>query len=568
MQPVGTTTKWKARTVPVVAGIQYKFSVSRSGQPYMILRDYSDLSDEVEWTPMQEGAYIMKVVARNPATQETAQTTKGYVVTSRVGPSGSPVVSRLPHALVALYSAGPCSLGQMRVIYGKSGGPLQQATPEKPCEQGLSMNFLVAGMRANTTYSIQHELRTGSSIQKGPVLAFTTGTIPSTLTLPNLTIRNPIDGLTSVADSVILSAHLALGIRSTPQIASDLDGNIIWYYDGTASAMQRNSMILRPLPGGTMLSTMNSLDFQKQVLREFDLAGNTIREVTVQRVSEQLAGMGLGPINTFDHDAVRLPNGYTAVKGTTEKIFVDVQGPGPVDVLGAMIVVLDRNWQVVWAWDSYTHLDVSRKSVRGEFCKNESLGCPVLFLAPIAKDWLHANALQYLPDGNFLMSLRHQDWIIKIDYRDGAGTGDVIWRLGRDGDFSIISSDSYPWFSHQHDMTLDADTMWLYDNGNTRRDFQPNANSRGMVLRLNAPARTATVELSADLGSFAVAVGSAQRLSNGNYNFGSGMLSPGSFSQSIEVSPSPKPSGTITYILEDSWNQYRTFRMRDLYTPN
>ena len=71
-------------------------------------------------------------------------------------------------------------------------------------------------------------------------------------------------------------------------------------------------------------------------------------------------------------------------------------------------------------------------------------------MASSAHDWLHGNALELAGDGNLLYSTRHQDWIVKIDFRGGQGAGDVIWRLGKDGDFQINSSDPSPWFSHQH----------------------------------------------------------------------------------------------------------------------
>ena len=37
-----------------------------------------------------------------------------------------------------------------------------------------------------------------------------------------------------------------------------------------------------------------------------------------------------------------------------------VQGKGTVDVLGDMILVLDRDLQVVWTWDAFDHLDPHR----------------------------------------------------------------------------------------------------------------------------------------------------------------------------------------------------------------
>ena len=56
--------------------------------------------------------------------------------------------------------------------------------------------------------------------------------------------------------------------------------------------------------------------------------------------------------------------------------------------------------------------------------------CPVLG----AVDWLEENAVSWsAADGNLLISLGNQDWVIKIDYGRGRGDGHVIWRLGQGG---------------------------------------------------------------------------------------------------------------------------------------
>ncbi len=33
--------------------------------------------------------------------------------------------------------------------------------------------------------------------------------------------------------------------------------------------------------------------------------------------------------------------------------------------------------------------------------------------------------------------MRNQSWILKIDYANGTGTGNVLWKLGQDGDFTL-----------------------------------------------------------------------------------------------------------------------------------
>ena len=164
---------------------------------------------------------------------------------------------------------------------------------------------------------------------------------------------------------------------------------------------------------------------EAQFFREFDLAGVTIAETNAAAVNEQLAAMGKQPITSFHHEAIRLADGKYLVLAGSERILTGVQGAGPVDVLGDMILVLDRDLQVQWAWDSFDHLDPSRPAVLAETCSYPaSLACSTFYGAGTANDWLHGNSLQLTPDGNLLYSVRHQDWLVKIDYRSGAGTGD------------------------------------------------------------------------------------------------------------------------------------------------
>jgi arylsulfate sulfotransferase len=234
-----------------------------------------------------------------------------------------------------------------------------------------------------------------------------------------------------------------------------------------------------------------------------------------------------------------------------------------------MIIDLDLNLQVAWTWNTFDHLDVSRKAVLNEQCSPFMPICPPIFKSRYANDWTHANAIDYVPaDGSLLVSLRHQDWVVKIDYGDGAGTGEVIWRLGRDGDFPDPPGlDS--WFSHQHDAHFEGDQLLIFDNGNTRcgQLGSPGCNSRGQALVINEEQRTVSVVLSADLGVFAPAVGSAQRLSNGNYWFTAGMPLPDLAAVSTEVRADGTPVYRVAVTSPPRTTGYRSFRLADLYTP-
>jgi hypothetical protein len=173
------------------------------------------------------------------------------------------------------------------------------------------------------------------------------------------------------------------------------------------------------------------------------------------------------------------------------------------------------------------------------------------------------------PDGNILYSARHQDWVLKIDYENGLGSGAILWRLGNQGDFQISSSDPNPWFSHQHDPNIEADgvTMAVFDDGNERVITDPNADSRGQVLTLDEQSRTAKLILNADLGTYSPALGSAQKLPGGNYHFDSGyFLDPSGSGDRIAQAIEVNAAGSIVFGLQIDQAEYRSFRMRDLYT--
>src|SRR5262245_61459595 len=229
-----------------------------------------------------------------------------------------------------------------------------------------------------------------------------------------------------------------------------------------------------------------------------------------------------------------------------------------------MVLVLDQDLQVKWAWDAFDHLDVHRGPVLGEIVEAGSTEPTAVVPLLPAVDWLHVNSVALSPaDGNLILSIRHQDWVVKIDYRNGAGDGHIVWRLGEGGDFTVNSADPNPWFSHQHNAHyVDDNTLILFDNGNTRQASDPNVHSRGQVWTLDETSMTATPVLNADLGNYSFALGSAQRLSNGNYMFMSGSQGPANnIAQSIEV----LPGGTPSYVLEFAATEYRSFRLRTLY---
>jgi hypothetical protein len=182
------------------------------------------------------------------------------------------------------------------------------------------MNFYLAGMRSQAQYSVQQMAALDTPAASSP---------PMGLTTPGVTLQTPPASVLATdppgMDGIILQSPFG-----SPAIATDLNGNVVWYYAGNIS------YLTRPVTGGTFmgLAEDGTKDRSQQFFREFDLAGITLAETNAARLNEQLAAIGINPINGFHHEARKLSNGDYLVLADSERILTDVQGPGPVDVIG------------------------------------------------------------------------------------------------------------------------------------------------------------------------------------------------------------------------------------------
>lgn len=580
--PVGTTITWTATASDSDSGaLWYRFSAGPHNGTLHVAKDYSG-SNTFEWTPVvNEGQFDIEVSAENSVTKNKSGACvsgnaciQTYAIISRVS-GGVPVITATQNSLVALYSAPACPAGSRMRVRFRPATPVypsdnyDQTTPTKSCT-GLSVNFYIAGMRANTAYIVRHDLFSGPRVVTGPTLTFTTGNVP--FTLPHFTVVNSPRLPTSLTNPILLQCVT----HTNFEIATDLYGNPVWYF--LFPTLTREYITFPVSGGGALYVVINSpKDRTQQFLRQIDLAGNVILETNATAISDQLVARGQQPISAFHHDARYMPNGDILLLSSVERLFTDgtqnSSATHPVDIQGDMILVLDPNFNVVWTWNSFDHLNVKRAAVLGETCQNSAANCPTLFLAQTGNDWTHGNAVQLLSDGNILYSSRHQDFVYKIDYRNGSGTGNLIWTMGNGGDFSISPNDPSLWFSHQHDPDFQfgaTRVMSVFDNGNTRIMKAGRGNSRGQVYSVDEGHKTVTLSLNVDLGVYSSALGVAQPLPNGNYHFDAGQVpSVNTGADAFEYAPSAnlvyhmqiRPTSSTTNL-----NEYRSFRMRDLYT--
>jgi hypothetical protein len=222
-------------------------------------------------------------------------------------------------------------------------------------------------------------------------------------------------------------------------------------------------------------------------------------------------------------------------------------------------VDLDPNLKPVWTWSEFDALDINR--------------------APDSyPDWTHSNALLYVPgDGNLLVSSRHQNWIIKLDYRNGAGTGNILWRLGYQGDFKLVNgTEPQDWFYGQHQAafvgagTTGKFMLTMMDNG-FNRVLPGGAQCSGTscysavpVYEVDEAAKTATIAWrnAFDPSKFSVWGGGATPLANGDLEYD--LCAEGNDSEVDEVTVTSSPQ--IVWTLKATGqNLYRANRAPSLY---
>lgn len=554
----------------------YRYSVSVNNGPFRIIRDYSQETSFV-WSPeLYEHGATVRVSVRVNETKEVANAELPYRIVPRVkGPVSQ--ITPTAHPLIALFSAPACPQGsKFQVAYRREGSETISRTPAQPCRVSLTNNVYVAGMRADTDYHMRSEVVAGGNVQSGAWMPFRTGILDGNF--PPVSVAVPRASGSTISEPVIMHSAASVNSGKRP-FATDLDGNIVWYLPST-------DFLTRISPGGRLMvlaegaNSVNSMR-RHQIVREYDIAGGVVRETNIGRVAEQLERFGIHSdcrkggkecVSGFHHEALRLSNGHVlAIAGLERMMPAGTQGSkDPVDVLGDIVVDLDEELQVVAVWNLFDHLDLKRASLYNATCKigPGSGGCPAIFLAETANGWTHSNALNYIPStGDFLISMPEQDWVLKVDWRDGKGTGKILWRLGKDGDFTAKTDDPSPWFSYQHDAGFEpvgSNFLSILDDGHQRFAKDPKALTRGQLWKLDEETKTATLVHNADLGVYAIAVGSAQRLKNGGYTFEAGFINPGSvYARAVETDS----SGKIVYALQiDGVVVYRSFRLDDIYS--
>ena len=217
----------------------------------------------------------------------------------------------------------------------------------------------------------------------------------------------------------------------------------------------------------------------------------------------------IGTVNGLDpdlHELVIADDG-TAYVTAYRKVPADLRavgGPRAGTMLDSVVLGVDlATGAVVFEWHSAAHIAPSETYTK--------------YSADHPFDPVHLNSVAFTADGQLLLSARNTWALYKIERTSGR----ILWRLGgKRSDFALGKGARFAW---QHDARPQPDgTISLFDDEAKPKEA---AQSRGLVLRVDEAARTASVRAAyrhPRRGLLAGSQGSVQLLQNGDVFVGWG----------------------------------------------
>ncbi len=197
--------------------------------------------------------------------------------------------------------------------------------------------------------------------------------------------------------------------------------------------------------------------------------------------------------------------------------------PGTPDgqVLSEALIEVDRDGRTIWEWHAHEHLDPDLERYRVGSGGNQ---------------WLHANAVYLLPDGNLMTSFNTLSEVIMLD----KASGEVTWRLKPDMTMS------------QHNPTMLANgNIQLFDNG-SRRNFS-------RILEIRPQDQEIVWEYTGNPRDafFSMNISGAQRLPNGNT-----LICEGRSARFFEVTPDKE---TVWEYISPFWTEHMGQKSRAVF---
>ncbi len=298
----------------------------------------------------------------------------------------------------------------------------------------------VLGLKPDRTYTVDVHLTPG-----GPAGTLFATTLPLPADFPVVTTLVSIPALMEPGYTLIDRTIRDPDVQSYSLIVDNL-GEVVWYTTELLFAVKQ-------MPNGNLFYRTGN-----QAV-ELDLLANETR------IDLQDPGIGL------HHDLIRTPHGtYLGLNRQLVDVLdfptseTDPAAPtGPATLVDDSIVEFLPDGTLRREWPLLEMIDPTR------------IGYDSLLLdVRGGLDWTHANAVTYrLEDDSIIVSIRHQDAVIKFSRETGA----LQWILGPHDNWSpefqpfLLQPIGAPfrWQFHQHaPMWTGTGSLLLFDNGNHR----------------------------------------------------------------------------------------------------
>lgn len=478
-------------------------------------------------------------------------------------------VSATLHPQVAQYSFTSPTDASVTIQFGPDMTYGLETWSQPMPAGGGTLNMLVAGMKANTTYHMRASVQFAGGVQyNDPDQTFTTGAGLAADRLPQITIAVPPGPDTNPGVELLSLASASNGNKIMAAVV-DLNGNVIWYYDFSDIPNLGTDLPfpIKLLSNGHMKLAIGNIipNAPVSTVREIDLAGTIISELTTADLNSRLKQAGFSLVSAgFHHDFAVLPNGHTIYLVMEQRNVTLAGNTSPTLVTGDALVDVDSNGNPRWTWSTFDHLDVNDHP-----------------FGPL--DWTHSNAIVYsATDHDLVLSSRSLSWVMKIDYSDGTGTGNILWKLGPNGDFTLQNGGPSDWFYNQHypvflsSLTAGSYNLGVWDNGDSRPDPVTGlpcgttgagpCYSRGLIMTIDEPARTVAIDWQDNLSPlYALCCGNINVLPNGDVDLGTGsssLVPPAT--EALEVTQQPAPAVVWQMNITGQFS-YRMLRIPSLY---
>ncbi|MFT4679199.1 MAG: arylsulfate sulfotransferase [Litorivivens sp.] len=151
----------------------------------------------------------------------------------------------------------------------------------------------------------------------------------------------------------------------------------------------------------------------------------------------------------FHHDAIINDAGnFVVIAAAARQI---PSGDSSLTVMEENLLEITPLGEVIWSWNSFDYFDPTGATNQNGFFFSTYGAASI--------NWLHLNALEQDNDGNYILSFKEINQLVKINSETGA----IIWKLGgSDGDISFFPNDQ---FGDQHDINRTAvGTYMVFDN--------------------------------------------------------------------------------------------------------